>query len=70
MPIKQVLETRPDMCLVAEYPSAEGRLDSFQFVYFWVLVPLIYCRWRDFLISFYNGHQLCFLIVSQLYGDI
>ncbi|WVZ06052.1 hypothetical protein V8G54_019398 [Vigna mungo] len=24
MPIKQVLETRPDMCLVAEYPSAEG----------------------------------------------
>ncbi|RDX80633.1 F-box protein, partial [Mucuna pruriens] len=24
MPIKQVLEARPDMCLVAEYPSAEG----------------------------------------------
>ncbi|KHN10672.1 F-box protein SKIP17 [Glycine soja] len=24
MPTKQVLEARPDMCLVAEYPSAEG----------------------------------------------
>lgn len=28
MPIKQVLEARPDMRLVAEYPS-EGRLDIF-----------------------------------------
>lgn len=28
MPIKQVLEARPDMHLVAEYPS-EGRLDIF-----------------------------------------
>ncbi|XP_020211194.1 F-box protein At4g02760 isoform X1 [Cajanus cajan] len=30
MPVKQVLETRPDMCLVAEYPSAEGSyIESF-----------------------------------------
>ena len=27
MPIKHVLEARPDLCLLAEYPS-EGRLDG------------------------------------------
>nr|KYP43335.1 F-box protein SKIP17 [Cajanus cajan] len=29
IPIKQVLETRPDMCLVAEYPSEGSYMESF-----------------------------------------
>ena len=36
MPVKQVLEARPDMVLVAEYPS-EGRSDIFPIELFGVL---------------------------------
>ena len=52
MPVKQVLEARPDMCLMAEYPS-EGRLDNFPIV-FW-------SGGETYLFPYYKVPSLMFL---------